>query len=1031
LIGCLGTHLSAAEGEIENTVLSVSGFGEALRVPPEVLNGISDFTIEFWLYRQFETSSSTEFSAIGSDFSIAISGGDFQASISLSLSTQGRLYQSQNVKIPLRNWTHVAAIRAQNRMEIYVDGELANTKIHQDSAPVLEEVSQVLFGDSQDENRSGLIGYLDEIRIWSSIRTASQIEASFRRTLPVPSEKLVAWWQFDEGNTNDSSSNGHHGELINGAMLTNVTIPDPIDSPREGVVSGQVIQQQGTPVFGAKVTAIFSNDETAWSETDQHGRFAFQASQNNPVIEITARKEQLGDSVRFTDPNAASTRPLIFKLTNQMSVEGQLIGLDGKTPIPGVTLEVLQQHDSESAPTVIASSMTDEQGRFQFAHLLSQPFKVRIIGNDRYLYYRANGAAVTDYADGTLVQTPDGQDLKRLAVRVPNLKKGHWESYSFIEGLKTSRIGQIREDTAGRIWLGDVHSLSLFDGKRFEVLWRYTETKGPSLLHAMDTLRDTALFVDAKGQLVQASDNGLLNTVWSEAPGSTPLAMKVIDDFVYLGTNQGLFRSSTLLGSPIQKEPKELVWTKLLDDPVFEIHHDQSNAITVGTKHGIKQNRGAGWEHIGKEAGIDNPVIKNLDSTEDGTLWIGSHQGLGEWRDGSLRWHKLPDLGLPIKINTIEAISPKEIWIGTSTAGIFRFNGIGFTQYTIHDGVSDRQIEDIHLASDGSLMVGTEDGALSRFDREQLVTYSSVDGMTANPLFSVATDTDDRIWLGTEWDGAIEFDGVIARKWSEPKVYGLGNYVRTLLPDPKGGVWAFHNNGISRLGTAEPTYLPSPKSNLIHWFLIACPDGNEGWWIGHAWALTGLKHMDSLGSISPAPYRLPHESVWALHRDRQKGLWVGTADGLLVDDNGEIRTYKVSDGLPGPHIFSFEEGPEGEIWIGTNLGIARFDGTRFSTPETLKPLNDLHIWDIFLDSRGVFWIGTAGAGLYRYDGVCLNHLSTKDGLAANSILDFSEDSKGQVWIATWRGLSRTPIAPINLAARHYVSPMRTARRPTD
>ena len=1009
LMGSLEARLIAAN--LENQVLSVSGFGDALRVPPEVLNGLSDFTIEFWVYRQYKTASSTELSVSGSKMEIEMSGGDSQASISLSLSHQNSLYQSQNAEIPLRNWTHVAAIRAQNRMELYLDGEFVHSKTHQDAAPVLEGISQILFGASQNEVRSGLIGYLDEIRIWRSVRTLSQINASYQRAPLLPSDELVAWWHFDEGNANDHSSNGHHGELINGAALKTLLIPDSNTSPREGVVSGQVVQRQGTPVYGARVTATFANNETTWSETDHQGRFALASDQNNPAVHVTARKGQLGDTVQLTESIATPSRPLFFKLTSQLAVEGQLIGLDGKTPVTGITLEVLQQPDSETAPIVISSSMTDEQGRFQFSHLLSQPFKIRIIGNDRYLYYRANETAASDYAEGTLVQSTGNQGFKRLAIQVPNFKKGHWESYTAFEGLKTSRIEHIREGTDGRLWLGDSHSLSLFDGNQFKMLWRHTETKGPSVLLAIDTLKDTALLVDVNGKLVQATDKGLSDIVWADTPEPAPLDIKVINDLVYLGTKRGLFRSGPLLRAPIQKESKDLVWTKLLDEPVYKIHHDRNNTITVGTNHGLKQNHGSGWEQIGKEAGVDIPIIKNIDSTPDGTLWIGSDQGLGEWQDGRFHWHALPELGFSMTINAIEAISPSEIWIGTDTAGLFRFNGLGFTQYTTTDGVSDRQIEDILLASDGSLVVGTQNGALSRFDREQLVTYNTVDGMTDNALFSIATDTEDRIWIGTEWDGAIEFDGVTAKKWRERQVTDFGDYVRTILPDPNGGVWAFHNNGVSLLGTGQQKHLPSRGSNLVQWFLMACSDGNQGWWIGHAWAQPGLKHMDALGNISPAPYTLPNNSVWALHRDSHERLWVGTSDGLFVDDHGKTNIYKESDVLPGPHVLSIDEGQDGEIWICTNLGITRFDGTRFATPEILRPLDDLLIWDIFQDSRGVYWISTGGAGLYRYDGICLNNLSVKDGLATNTIIGCTEDSKGQVWIAAWRGLNRYTYRP--------------------
>ncbi|MDA7500180.1 hypothetical protein N8487_00250, partial [bacterium] len=78
-----------------------------------------------------------------------------------------------------------------------------------------------------------------------------------------------------------------------------------------------------------------------------------------------------------------------------------------------------------------------------------------------------------------------------------------------------------------------------------------------------------------------------------------PLTMEIINDFVYLGTNQGLFRSSTLSGALVQKEPKKLVWTHLLKEAVYTIHHDPSDTITVGTKYGIKPQA----SHRGRKQG--------------------------------------------------------------------------------------------------------------------------------------------------------------------------------------------------------------------------------------------------------------------------------------------------------------------------------------------------------------------------------------------------------------------------------------------
>ena len=57
---------------------------------------------------------------------------------------------------------------------------------------------------------------------------------------------------------------------------------------------------------------------------------------------------------------------------------------------------------------------------------------------------------------------------------------------------------------------------------------------------------------------------------------------------------------------------------------------------------------------------------------------------------------------------------------------------------------------------------------------------------------------------------------------------------------------------------------------------------------------------------------------------------------------------------------------------------------------------------IIEDSKGNLWFGTT-SGVSRYDGRSFKNFTTKDGLAGNTVLDVFEDKEGNLWFATHDG----------------------------
>ena len=67
---------------------------------------------------------------------------------------------------------------------------------------------------------------------------------------------------------------------------------------------------------------------------------------------------------------------------------------------------------------------------------------------------------------------------------------------------------------------------------------------------------------------------------------------------------------------------------------------------------------------------------------------------------------------------------------------------------------------------------------------------------------------------------------------------------------------------------------------------------------------------------------------------------------------------------------------------------------------------DNQIWRIFQDSKGKYWFGSNGNGIYSLNGNELKQFTTVDGLVNDSIRGIQEDTDGNIYIETQRGISK-------------------------
>ncbi|MCA9759186.1 MAG: hypothetical protein KDA27_25555, partial [Candidatus Eisenbacteria bacterium] len=170
-----------------------------------------------WLWRN--DTGSVRFGTTGGEFVVLVDGA------------------LANFPLPAdRNWHHYA-ITADfgNEFRFFQDGVQVGSPVSLTSNPHDAQPSTVRIGGDTPGVSSltridtqSWLGQIDEVRIWSRVRTPEEI-ADGRALRPTPgTPNLATYWAFDEPDgavTSDLTSGGYHGWLIGGVSKSDFSAP--------------------------------------------------------------------------------------------------------------------------------------------------------------------------------------------------------------------------------------------------------------------------------------------------------------------------------------------------------------------------------------------------------------------------------------------------------------------------------------------------------------------------------------------------------------------------------------------------------------------------------------------------------------------------------------------------------------------------------------------------------------------------------------------------------------------------------------
>lgn len=336
----------------------------------------------------------------------------------------------------------------------------------------------------------------------------------------------------------------------------------------------------------------------------------------------------------------------------------------------------------------------------------------------------------------------------------------------------------------------------------------------------------------------------------------------------------------------------------LSSDFVLSLCVDNEGDLWVGTD-------GGGLDRIKRKI-FNSPVnfhpwdVQSIAEDAAGGIWAAFNaSGLSYWNTNGIT-----DFGIGRGSNawTVLVDRKQNVWAGTSTEGLFRFQDNAFVPVS-GASVPGPAIFALFESRDGRLWVGGQDG-LGCWDGENWKLFTTRDGLSENAVTAIAEDAAGSLWVGTEHNGLDYFS---QGKFTAYQVAtnGLpGNDISCLYIDGDGVLWVgTSGHGMARLENGT-------------WKRFSTRDG------------------------------LASNSIGYIIGDDKGNLWIGSNRGLmrvqrksLAAATGETffcRVYGRADGLPTRECSSGSQpaamvARDGNVWFPTIEGLVWID------PAQLKP----------------------------------------------------------------------------------------------
>ncbi len=563
--------------------------------------------------------------------------------------------------------------------------------------------------------------------------------------------------------------------------------------------------------------------------------------------------------------------------------------------------------------------------------------------------------------------------------------------------------------------------------------------------------------------------------------------VKNIPQAPYHGTKQVLWITIILFLFTIPCQARDFrhlsVEQGLSQSSVYSIAQDAQGFMWFATQNGL--NRFDGYRFVQYPHSLPSNEIQALLVDSNGQLWVGHGQGLSRYDSQQARfihvdktwgavwsvyedsraglWAATQNQGLfwrqknsqqwqnfrhqeddPNSLSS-NAIWPLvedaqgHLWVGTDGDGLnlLQQQPDGAWHIERHQLAKDLEnsafITSLHRDSRDNIWVGSAAGLFLLEQNSNAPSFkhyqqqpNNSNSLSHNLVWHISEDASGFLWIATDGGGLNRFDPQYQRfehfRQHKAEPESLSNdHVLVSFFDKQGNLWVGTDGGGINLSYASQTLFEhehhkwqQPDNSLSHNVVLALlKDRNGALWVGTDGG--GLnryspdrQHVTHYRHQAKQPQSLANDSVHALLEDTQGRLWVGTYGGVLhqaqwqADGSLHWQRYFEDDNVN--IINAILEDAQGKLWVGRRDGLLHFepDTGQFKQyvhdPKQPQSLSHDFVYALYQDSSGEIWAATH-KGLNRLVIDAQGQVSFEHFLADKAIFTLAE-SNAELWLGS-------------------------------
>ncbi len=529
----------------------------------------------------------------------------------------------------------------------------------------------------------------------------------------------------------------------------------------------------------------------------------------------------------------------------------------------------------------------------------------------------------------------------------------------------TNEIFSIFKDSAGNIWLGYDNAYSVFNPSSLSFKHFIPNGLTSRPIGKVNDFAETEpgeVWAGTQLSGLVKIDANSINPIPGYSakhfPTLTSLDIRTIISSptkeLWIGSaNNGVFRY-------LPKENQLENFTHRDSDPesissneIEALFQDKEGSLWVGTHKGLNRltiESGKFKRYTTQNSGVPEDLIVSIFQSSEGQFWVGTLYGLASGTQHHFTTMDNSSYGLSSNsVNAFAKTTDGSLWVGTDE-GLNRLrpeaNKFQWINGYTNPGISSDVV--MSLLADGDyLWIGTFNGGLNRLDlKDNTVTVhshkdSDPGSIGADGITSILKLRSGTILFGTYGGGLSVLekgtdDFITLRHNPRDSLSLNSNYVIALFEDSFGYIWVGTENGLSRFDeqrkafqefNSSPDTGISLASNIV-WELNE--DADKNLWIGSAgnglisWPAASrqqlrphlLSHIQTLS--------LPSANIYGIQIDQFNNIWASHNRGISKIEEGrsEVTNYTLSEGLQGLEFnmgASFSS-TDGLIYFGGNRG---------------------------------------------------------------------------------------------------------------